>query len=328
MGCVRKTLALAAGGAAVGYGLTRLVRSRTTDDNDGGFFGDATAKPERVDVGSAEIDLPILYHRTDCSFGVFSADAEATRALLPSDRLHPVLLRGGRAAVAVVSYNYIETGVGPYGEIGIAALCTLDTGAPPVVPLLRESGHPGFGAFVLHLPVTTRIARDAGRELWGYPKFVADMAFDFRPETHSVDLSEAGEDILSFSVQRRGRLLQDRKPLVTFSESDGALVRTEIALRSAYHVGLGGSFGRLELGDHPVAKELKDLDLSSEPVATKSYVSHAAILPRGEVIGATDRAYDGFQGASVESGRHTVRYADGIERVVTEASAGRSSTTG
>ncbi len=257
MGRLRRAAALVAGGALAGYGATRWLRAKRDGGEQGGFFAGAGA-PQTVDIRMTEIELPILYHRTDCSFGVFSADLDATRAVLPSDRLHPVTVPGGRAAIAVVSYNYIETGVGPYGEIGVAALCTLDRQAPPVLPAMLEARYPGFGAFVLHLPVTTRIAREAGRVVWGYPKFVADMAFDFRPEVHRVELREDGQDVLSLDVERRGRVVQDRKPIVTYSENDGALIRTELPVRSTYHAGIGRSYGRLELGDHPVAKELKD----------------------------------------------------------------------
>lgn len=320
MGRLGKAAALAAGGALVGYGTTRWLRAKRDGGEQGDFFADAGTRGT-VDIGTTELELPILYHRTDCSFGVFSADLEATREALPSDRLYPVKVARGRAAIAVVSYNYIETGVGPYGEIGVAALCTLDRQAPPVLPAMLEARYPGFGAFVLHLPVTTRIAREAGRAVWGYPKFVADMAFEFRPETHRVELREDGQDVLSLEVERRGRLVQDRKPLVTYSEHHGELIRTELPVRSTYHAGIGRPYGHLELGDHPIGKELRELDISSESIATKSYVDHAAILPAGQAVGDADRPYDGFEGSAAETGRHTVRFAGGPEQVVTEPSA-------
>ena len=146
-----------------------------------------------VDVGVARIALPIRYWRTDCFLGVFPADYGAVRDMLPSSRLHPVRLLGSKAAIAVVAYDYIETGVGPYGEIGLVPLCTLDRVAPPVLPLLQDRSR-GMGGFVAHLPVTSRVACEAGRSIWGYPKFVADMAFDVSPERQEVTLAEAGRN--------------------------------------------------------------------------------------------------------------------------------------
>lgn len=276
---------------------------------------------ETVDVGHDLVDLPIRYYRTDCFLAIFAADFEAVAATLPSARLTPVRVTGGRAAVAVVAYNYLETGVGSYGEIGVAALCTLDGTAPPLLPLLRETADPRFGAFVLHLPVTTRIARDAGRTVWGYPKFTADMAFDLRPERRGVTLHEGGDEILRLQVRNQGRLVRDDKPVVTFTEHHGDLFRTSVATRAVYHLGVGRRHGRLELGNHEVAGQLSGLGIATEALATKSYVAHAAVLPTGEPIGPADRPARGFSGTDAPFGRHTVRYDDGVERVVTEPDA-------
>lgn len=294
------------------------VTSRSPRRRDG-FFADG-APAERLEVGAGAFDLPIRYFRTDCFLAVFSADLDAVRARIPSQRLRPVRLRSNRAAIGIVAYNYIETGIGPYGEIGIAALCTSGGFAPPLLPALLETRNPRFGAFVLHLPVTSRIARDAGRFVWGYPKFVADMDFDLRPESRRVELSEGGSEILSLQVRHRGPVVTDRNPLVTFSVEGGDLLRTEVASRATYHVGIGRSAGRLRLGSHPIADELRDMNISLEPFATKSFLSHAAILPRGKVLARADRAYDGYEGSDDEFGRHTVAYDDDQVRVVTEHS--------
>ncbi|MFA5787330.1 MAG: acetoacetate decarboxylase family protein [Actinomycetota bacterium] len=273
-----------------------------------------------VDIGGFKIDLPIRYYRTDCFVAIFDADYDATRAMLPSGRLNPVRLARGRAAVALVAFNYLQTGVGPYGEIGIVALCTLDKQAPPLAPLMLESRWPGFGAFVAHLPVTTRIARQAGRTIWGYPKFVADMAFDFMPEYQSVDMREGGKDIFSLTVPRRGPKVTDKRPLVTFTVREGELIRTVMPWRAVYQMGVGRRMGgSLVLGDHPVAEELRALALSSSASFTKSYLAHAGILPEGEVLGSADMAYEGFAGSARVSGLHTVRYDNGVEMVVTSA---------
>lgn len=285
------------------------------------FFTWSGPSESDVDVGGFRVDLPIRYYRTDVFLGIFSADLEAARSALPSSRLHPVRLAKGRAAAGIVAFNYIETGVGRYGEIGIVVLCTLDREAPPMVPLLAESRWPGFGAFVLHLPVTTRIARQAGRTIWGYPKFVADMAFDVAPESQRVDMREEGKDVLSFGVPRRGLTMRDRRPLVTFTARGNELIRTTIPTRATYQTSFGGRSGSLTLGDHPVAADVRALGVGSTPLATKSYLSHAAILPAGEVIGTVDRKYEGYPGSEHDSGAHTVRYDHGVETIVTTRSA-------
>jgi hypothetical protein len=271
-----------------------------------------------VPVDGGHVALPIRYWRTDCFMGVFPADEDAVRALLPSHRLHPVRLPRRRVAVAVVAYDYLETSIGPCGEIGISPLCTLDRAAPPLVPALLLGRWPGFGGFVAHLPVTTAVARDAGRAVWGYPKFVADMDFTLSPEQQSVSLSEGGRFILQLQVRRRGLAAPDRSPLVTYTAHGDRLVRTTVATHAWAATAVGPSAGHLALGDHPLGRQLADLGIDGAPVAVRTFLHHSAILPAGEDIGPVDVPYAGYRGGPAASGRHTVRYDEGAVRVVSE----------
>jgi hypothetical protein len=298
-----------------------LARRRRAGASDEAFFAaDAPREFRDLGRGVGEVELPIRYHRSDCFMAVFSADLRAVGAMLPSDRLHPVRLSAGRGAVAVVAYNYLETGVGAYGEIGVAVLATFDRSAPVLLPALLEGRYPGFGAYVAHLPVTTRVARQAGRLVWGYPKFVADMDFHISPERQRVEMSEGGHDVLSLSVERGGRVTTDNNPTVTYTELSGDLIRTTLPMRTIYQASMGAKAGHLELGTHPVADELRQIEVSPNPVATKSFLVHNAILPIGEAI-ADAAPRNGFEGSTADTGRHTVRYDDRSMRMVTNSSS-------
>jgi hypothetical protein len=272
-----------------------------------GFF--AGARPGRlVTHGSATFELPILYHRDD-AFGLFfTADAAAVRALLPSPRLHPLALPGGRVLVGVMAFNYVDTSVGPYGEVAVAAP-VVHGARPPLGPAaaLLEARYPGFGNLVLHLPVTNRVARDAGRGQWGYTKFVADMRFRITPERMECELAEGGRDILSLRVERRGLATPDPNPLVTYSVRDGELIRTTIPQRATFRNAFRPRGSSLELGSHPVADEIRALDLGERPLLSRYYLERAAILPAGEVVERGVRPLEGFRGERDEA-EHGVRY--------------------
>jgi hypothetical protein len=264
-----------------------------------GFF-DGTRPGHSVSHGSASFDLPIVYLRDDCFGLFFTASAERLRESLPSDRLHPVLVSRRRALLAIVAFHYIDTSVGPYGEVAVVAPVVHGSGRPsPILPALLESRWPGFGMLVLHLPVTTSLARDAGRGQWGYTKFVADMRFELTPEALECRLSEGEQHVLSLRVQRGGLFVRDRKPLVTYSVLDGRLIRTQIPQRGAYRARLAGSGSRLELGEHPVADELRALELS-RPLLTRYYVERAAILPEGQAVETGVRPLEGWKGEDRE----------------------------
>lgn len=272
------------------------------------FFADARpGKPVRL--GDADYELPILYFRDDCFGGFFAADFARVRAALPSDDLHPVRLLDGRAIVAVVAFNYIETTIGPYGEVGVCVPVTRGRAAPRLLPALLESRYPGFGMVVLHLPVTNAVARDGGRVVWGYPKFVADMDFRITPELQSCRVSEGSSHILTLEVPRGGVLRNDRAPIRTYTVLNGDLVETEIPQHGTYRMSMRPKGARLSLGDHEVSRSIRDLGLSAEPFMTRYFVERAAILPEGRVIGRAARPLEGYRGSD-RVGRHAVGYGD------------------
>jgi len=271
------------------------------------FFDSAVARTA-VTHQSATFELPIHYYRDDAFMLMYSADLAAVRAQLPSDRLHPVLIAPGRAVVAVVAFNYLDTSIGPYGELGIAVPVVFGAAKPvPLLPALLEAGYPGFGMLVLHLPVTTTRARDAGRGQWGYTKLVVDMHFEITPEHLRCRLADEGRHILTLQVDKGGWFATDRRPLITYSVKDGDLIRTTIPQKASlrWHPRAGGSW--LALGDHPLARSVQALDLSPRPLLKRYYIERSAILPAGQIVERGVRPLDGLFGRDRE-GELSVTY--------------------
>ena len=305
---------LISGAAVLGYaGVRALLDLQPGADVD--FFRWTGPTAKGIDVGSAKVDLPILYYRDDAFMGVFTAAREPVQALLPSCQLYPVLASAERAMLVVIAFNYFETSVGPYGEIGIVIPCTYGRQAPPWLPLALESKYPGWGGFVLHLPVTSRVAHDAGRGIWGYTKFVSDMDFAKRPAYQRVRLAEGDSHILTLTVQQSGLTLKDNRPLITYSVLNGQLIKTVVPSRSVYQLALTPGAGKLELGDHEIADELRRLDVSATSIATKNYLTRYGILPAGDAIGAADRPHTGHATQDRSLGRLTVNYDDAGETI-------------
>lgn len=256
--------------------------------------------------------LPVFYHDNDVFTSIHPASYEAVAEALPSEVIRPVRWQDGRALVALTAFRYhaitfIDAGartdtLTPYGEFSIAAVVTTRA-APRVLPLLR----PRLAGFVLHLPVTTAEARDAGVVIYGFPKFVADMDFTEGTDVRRVELSEGGAPILTLSVRPRGPVLPDRRPLVAYTVLHGDLLESVVRVRGHMHAMFGSSAGELRLGGHDVAQQLRALGISPTPVAAFSYLDHRSLLPAGQVIGPA-RDYVGYRGADRDLGRFTVSY--------------------
>ncbi|MBW1781581.1 MAG: acetoacetate decarboxylase family protein [Deltaproteobacteria bacterium] len=273
-------------------------------------FFDSARPGKTVTLGQATFELPILYFRDDMFALFFTADPGKVRALMPSDRLHPVLLTSKKALVGIAAFNYIETSIGPYGEVAVVIPAVYGPSAPPrTLPILMEARYPGFGSLVLHLPVTRTVARDAGREEWGYTKFVADMRFAILPEYMECRMSEEGHHILTLRVARKGMVMRDRKPLVTYSVKQGDLIKTTIPQKGACRMALGPGGSHLILGDHPVSDSIRELCLAPRPLMSRYYVERSGILPSGVLVERGVRPLEGYYGKDRE-GEHTVIYTE------------------
>jgi hypothetical protein len=227
---------------------------------------------------------------------------------MPSHRLHPVLLSAGKAMVGIAAFNYIDTSIGPYGEVAVVLPAVYNASRPPVfIPALLESRYPDFGMLVMHLPVTNTLARDAGRLEWGYAKFVADMHFTITPEFMECRLSEKDQHILTLHVARRGVAMRDKKPLVTFSVKEGNLLKTTIPQRCTTRSAIKPKDAFLQLGDHPVSETIRALGLSERPVGSRYYLERSAILPAGRTIERGVRPLEGYTNKK-RKGKHTVLY--------------------
>jgi hypothetical protein len=224
-------------------------------------------------------------------------------------------LPDGRAIVMIGAFQYDQitaNGVSgaaapPYGEVMVAAIVTRRP-APPLLPIVAPSWT-GFaaGGFVLHLPVTSRVARDVGRLEWGYPKFIADMDFEDALDARSVRLSEGGHEVLRLTTRPRGRPSLLRAALPLYSVLDGRLLSTTIPLVGLRQVRLGGTDAMLTLGDHQVADELRQLELAPQPFFTTLVTGYRIAMSSGTDIGPA-RAYLGYIGEDRDLGRYTVRY--------------------
>ena len=274
-----------------------------------GFF-DGTRPGKQAKYGEAAFDLPILYLRDDF-FGLYhTADKKKISEILPSDKLTPVTMPNGRAVIAIMAYNYLETSIGSYGEIPVAIPVLFEKKQLPLggfLPLMLQGAYPGFGVLVMHLPVTKVVARDAGRGEWGYTKFVADMDFSITPEFLECRMYEKDQFIFDLRVMRRGFHMPDKNPLITFSVKERQLIRTTIPIKGVMRFSLCTKDSYVKYGAHPMAQSIQALDISEKPFAQSFYTERAAILPSGEIVERNVKPLEGYMGQTREA-RHTWKY--------------------
>lgn len=221
----------------------------------------------RAATSEGAVDLPILYFDDSQCMGLFLVDHAAAQAMVQGEGLDAVRVVGGKALVGVAFYEYRDTSIGVYNEVGVAIAVVPAGTAAPRLPLLSmlgslDKGRVGF--FIVDLPVTTPAACAAGRELWGYPKFVTPIRFFLERDRFTGGVSDPSGtcDIVDLSGEPglgvRGPILD----LILYSRREGTMLRTLVNTRGGGRSCLPGTM-RLRVGPsgHPMAVRLRALGL-------------------------------------------------------------------
>ena len=184
----------------------------------------------------------------------------------------------GRALVALAVCRYDDTDLDPYHEVAVSFVVRPHD-APPrpsAGQRAKEFATGAIGAYIHRLPVDQEFTCVAGRNIWGFPKWVTEIDIDEaapgdnRPGTGTtVRLVDAGVHILSLTVAEGGRLALPAQAPPSYSFGDGILRRTTWTTSSE---GATGRFGgaTLVLGTHPMADELRSLGLPKRALFSSS----------------------------------------------------------
>ncbi|REJ94399.1 MAG: hypothetical protein DWQ35_08350 [Planctomycetota bacterium] len=257
-------------------------------------------------TSAGPVSLPIQYRDGLAATALYQVEIEQARQLLGDQRLKPVE-RDGQATTTLTFYDYRDTSIGPYREVSLALLVALADG----------TGNESMGFRILDLPVTTAIAEAAGREIWGYPKFQAEIQVESRISGFLGLLQDpSGETICQLSGQPGERIREavEGHDVVTYSSGlSGDTVRrhvkppgeggpesharssrppgerllaTQIDVDCCYDVFAPGTLS-LELGSspHPMAARLRELGLHQrKPARWQVSDNFRAQLGAGQVV--------------------------------------------
>jgi len=232
---------------------------------------------DRYDVLGTEITMPVRVRSARCFVAGYTADADAVGRAI-TDRggapLRPVRIRSGRTLCMLVFVDYIDNDLGPYHEFGVCFLVE-DPASPPGSRLsaLRSLARGDAHALIHQLPVDGEFTLAAGRGIWGYPKIMADFDVDHDGPVKHGRVSADGQLIADLTVKAGLPLpptVSTDAVLQSYSQLDGVTRRTPWRLTSA--VGSRSRIGgaSLALGEHPIADELRRLDLSRRALMTSS----------------------------------------------------------
>jgi hypothetical protein len=240
-------------------------------------FFDVVQKKRKTSKGM--VDLPILYFDTSNVLAFFLCPSDAVDAKLEGTGLKAGLRMGNYSVVGLSLYEYRKTSVGAYNEVGLAIPVLKEGDFAPLTgltDLYRDIEKRDLGFYVVDLPVTTELANAAGRDIWGYPKFVTRIMFSLGKNSFNGKVLDPDSNELIMSLDGKLGLGTTIPPLspVTYSvhKKKKQFLRTTVNVRG--DVKLSFPMGmRLKVGNsqHKMAKNLRDLGLdNAHPIALMS----------------------------------------------------------
>jgi Acetoacetate decarboxylase (ADC) len=245
------------------------------------FFEDVQTRPVEITGGS--VDVPILYKDILAIAGSFIAPILPLKNLLPTSKLVPMQILPGKGLLTFMAFDYEDTSIGPYKEFAIAIPARYEPGFNlPLLPILRMAASLSFETYIWKLPLTSEVGLHAGIDIWGFPKFLAEIEFSQAEKSMTCSLSEKGEHILTLEVGLSNPKMKSYFDFNTYTEKDGELLLTRAR-------GLSGAIGKsykpgtatLSLGEHALSRQIREV-APGKSVQTLYMAKGQLMLPESE----------------------------------------------
>ncbi len=227
---------------------------------------DATGPaPSQHTIAGTVLTMPVRIRRATQHMAMFSVDADAAQRMIDYSGLQVCRYRPRRAVAVLMLMHYIDGDLGEYYEYGTNVMVN-----PPGSDASGLRALQSAGAFIHHLPVDQPFTLEAGRNIWGYPKVMAEFAIQDR-KNFSFDVTIDGQFAVGMDFRPGFPVPAPAKPQAppTYSHLGGVTRETVGVMRpSGVRYRPGGATVRL--GDHPYARELAALGLPKRAMLSGS----------------------------------------------------------
>jgi hypothetical protein len=232
-----------------------------------------------IDRNGSRRLLPYLYYDIAWIAGIYTASTAIVRELLPSRELRPIELIPGRALIAIAFFDYKELDHEPYRETSISFLVQYRKRPIPAAGVLGMIRSKVFPTYIWQLPVTSEYHCSGGVDLFGYPKFMAEIEFQMNEVLVECTLSISGIPIVHLAGHVLPVSVGPRMRFETYTaEGDTLIMANAIVNPLQYAESRRKRDLSLEIGrDHAICETLRNIKLSSHPLLYQ-------FSPRGESI--------------------------------------------
>ena len=245
---------------------------------------------EIFNTSQGEVKLPIFYYDVSAALIFFWTDYQKATEQLEGTGLQACKFFNGSALTGLAFYEYRDSDIGPYNEVGLATAVYSEKTEKPQLYLpdfLCPAQKRKLGFYIHHLPVSTEAACAAGKELWGFPKFTTELPFSLSARHFDASvLDPDGQTILSLKGPLNLGLPLPGFDLLLFSNHKNQQLRTIVDVKSTFKTGFATGL-KLQIGSgtHPMTQSLHALGLDGvRPFVAQTTTTFQSRLHGGTAV--------------------------------------------
>lgn len=217
--------------------------------------------------------VPMFFYNIAARYIHYFLDYETAKNKLEGTGLLPCRFFKNKALVSLIFFNYKEVSIGGYDEVTITIMAYPESMEPPRNPLgtilFKKKGHTwgNMGGYVLEMPVTIPAARAAGREIWGYPKFLTRIPFKLEGDRFEFGVKdpETEESIVEVKGEMGPGFMTPGFDLVSLNNYEDSIWRVITEVDAKVKTCL---CKRIEVkpgsGSHRMAQNIRDLGFANK----------------------------------------------------------------
>ncbi len=215
--------------------------------------------------------MPVRVREASNAFAAFLINASAAQEWIEDSGLEVIEVFPGKAILQLIGVDYKDNDLGDYNEAGVS-FYVHEPSTKNRLPFIGAARAflKGEASSYLHLlPVNQAFTMHAGRFIWGYPKWVADIAIDENDTYYETTFSDQGRLVFTFRTKTGGNRQIKGQKQPSFGFRGGKLYKTMgVADGDGARFSPGGEAPIL--GSHPIADELRKLGLPKKPLFSGS----------------------------------------------------------
>ncbi len=230
-----------------------------------GAVSDVATRESVFDLHGVQLSYPTSFRDGSSCMGGFVVESDRAARLITGTPFEVAEILPGRAICSLNCVHYTDTDCGSYEEIALALFVHPFGASQTRRETLRRIARGDIASFTWRLGVTTELSRDAGIEMWGFPKQLADIGFELQDGRASFTWTDGDDLVLRYECAARGNRSTGVVSPPVYSLIDD-IAHVGYLTQSYRGVGFRPRGGTLALGNHPAADELRTLGLGGRPL--------------------------------------------------------------